>query len=288
MTFCKLAFPFWIRKTPPAGGGPLPIACSRDRSQGIRDIRVLALALAFIASGCGGGSEDANADGSAGSAANGDQSALAGMLTEGGVTYRMEAQEVPLEELGFDYGSVTAPIKVVELSDYGCGYCRRFHTETFPTLLKDYIETGKVHWKYVTYVSGMFTNGLSAAFVAECAGEQGLFEPINDLLYQRQAEWKNLSDPFPVYDQLAEAVGADVEELNACIEEERPRERVRSGVVTGRNLGVRGTPAFVANGVPIMGAQPLEWWVEFFATIEEMIDGMEAGGGEPSGQAPPP
>lgn len=287
MTFCKLTFPFWTRETPSAGGDALPTARSRDRSQGMHNIRVptLALVLAFIVSACGSGSGDANADGSA---ANSDQSVLAGMLAEGDIAYRMEAQEVPLEELGFDYGSETAPIKVVELSDYGCGYCRRFHVETFPALLKDYIETGKVHWKYVTYVSGMFANGLSAAFVAECAGEQGLFKPINDLLYERQAEWKNQGDPFPVYDRLAEAVGADVEELNACIEEERPRERVRSGVVTGRNLGVRGTPAFVANGVPIMGAQPLEWWVEFFATIEEMIDGMEAGGGEPPGQAPPP
>lgn len=251
----------------------------------MRDNRVLALALALVVPGCGAANDGADAE-TAG--AKSDQSVLAGMLTAGEVDYRMEAQEVPLEELGFDYGSVTAPIQVVELSDYGCGYCRRFHTETFPTLLKDYIETGRVHWKYVTYVSGMFANGLSAAFVAECAGEQGLFAPINDLLYERQAEWKNLGDPFPVYDQLAEAVGADVEELNACIEEERPRARVRSGVVTGRNLGVRGTPAFVANGVPVMGAQPLEWWVEFFATIEEVIAERAGGGGEPSGQAPPP
>lgn len=238
----------------------------------------------LVLMGCSGGDGDTESA----AAANPDQSVTAALLDDSAIVFQPEAQEVPLEELGFDYGSITAPIRVVELSDYGCGYCRRFHTETFPTLLKDYIETGKVHWKYVTYASGMFPNGLSAAFVAECAGEQGHFAPFSDLLYERQTDWKSQGDPFPVYDELARAVGADVEEFNACIAEERPKERIRSAIVTGRNLGVRGTPAFVANGIPVMGAQPLEWWVEFFATIEEALDEMAAGDGEPSAQAPPP
>ena len=285
MTFCKSHFPF---KSQDAQSGdtnaPMNVG-SRDRFPGMPDIRAYALALAVVLPGCGGGSGD---DGAEASAGDPGQSVTAAMLSDGGVAFRPEAQEIPLEELGFDFGSDSARIRVIELSDYGCGYCRRFHTETFPTLLEDYIETGKVHWKYITYVSGMFQNGLSAAFVAECAGEQGLFARVNDLLYERQADWKNQGDPGPVYEELAREAGADVDELNACVEEKRPEDRVRSGVVTGRNLGVRGTPAFVANGVPVMGAQPLEWWVEFFSAMEELMDEQAAGGGEPSGQAPPP
>ena len=284
MTFCKSDFPFEIRKAQPVGADASLTECSRDWFHGMPDIRAFALALALALPGCGGGSDD-DADASADAPG---QSVTAAMLSEGGMAFRPAAQEVPLEELGFDFGSDSARIKVIELSDYGCGYCRRFHTETFPTLLKDYIETGKVHWKYITYVSGMFQNGLSAAFVAECAGEQGLFAPVNDLLYERQADWKNQGDPFPVYEELAREAGVDVDELNACVEEERPEDRVRSGVVTGRNLGVRGTPAFVANTVPVMGAQPLEWWVEFFSAMEELIDEQAAAGGEASGRAPPP
>lgn len=245
---------------------------------------LVALGLLFLP-GCGGAGGDADPETAA---ASPDQSMAAAVLDEGAVRFRPAAQEVPLEELGFDYGSEDAPIRVVELSDYGCGYCRRFHTETFPTLLKDHIETGRVHWKYVTFASGMFQNGMSAAFAAECAGEQGRFERFNDLLYERQADWKNLGDPFPVYDELARDAGADIGELHACIEEERPKARVRSGIVMGRNLGLRGTPAFLVNGIPVMGAQPLEWWVELFATIEEAIAELEAGDGEAPGREPPP
>ncbi len=252
-------------------------------------VRAVALALLLAAPACGGGSDEDGAGAGADVPADDPgRSVAAAMLSEGGIAFRPAAQEVPLDELGFDYGSPNAPIKVIELSDYGCGYCRRFHTETFPSLLEEYVETGKVMWKYVTYVSGMFQNGLSAAFVAECAGEQGLFAPVSDLLYERQADWKNQGDPFPVYEEIAREAGVDVDEMNACVDEERPEDRVRSGVVTGRNLGVRGTPAFVANGVPVMGAQPLEWWVEFLSAMEGLVAERAAAGGDPAGQAPPP
>ena len=244
-----------------------------------------ALAALVILPGCGGGSDNGDAEASTD---NPEQSVVAAMLSEGGIANRPEAQEVPLEELGFDFGSAEAPIQVIEFSDYGCGYCRRFHTETFPTLRKDYIETGKVRWKYVTYVSGMFPNGLPAAFFAECAAEQGHFPSISDLLYERQADWKGESDPFPAFEELAREVGVDVDELGACIDEERPKGRVRSGVVSGRRLGIRGTPAFLANGVPLMGAQPLEWWVELFSAMEDVIEEAAAAERETSGQVPPP
>ena len=209
------------------------------------------------------------------------------MLSEGGTTYQPPAQEIPLEELGFDFGSDDAPISVIEFSDYGCGYCRRFHTETFPTLMKDYIETGKVRWKYVTYVSGMFANGLPAALVAECAGEQGHFAPMSDLFFERQQDWNRLNDPLPVFKEIAREVGVDPDQLQTCLDEEHPKARIRSGIVSGRRLGLRGTPAFLANGVPLMGAQPLRWWVEFFNAVEDEFE-EEARDGEPSGREPPP
>ncbi|MDE2763886.1 MAG: thioredoxin domain-containing protein [Gemmatimonadota bacterium] len=232
--------------------------------------------------GCGGSNDGGDASPSGGTPpASG---LTTDMLAEEGAVYQPPAQEIPLEELGFDFGSDDAPIGVIEFSDYGCGYCRRFHAETFPTLLKDYIETGKVRWKYVTYVSGSFANGLAAAFVAECAGEQGLFTPVSDVLFERQPDWNRLADPFSVFTGIVRDAGVDVDELQACINEQRPAARVRSGVISGRRLGLRGTPAFLVDGKPVMGAQPLEWWVELFTAIEEEA----GGGGERSGPRPPP
>ena len=225
---------------------------------------------------CGGGNDGSEAPASAD--AQPSSGITTDMLSEGGTVYQPPTQEIPLEELGFDFGSEDAPISVVEFSDYGCGYCRRFHAETFPTLMKDYIETGRVRWKYVTYVSGTFANSLPAAFVAECAGEQGLFAPVSGLFFARQADWSRQDDPFPVFTEILVETGVDLDELQACVNEQRPMTRVRSGIVAGRGVGLRGTPHFLVDGIPVMGAQPLERWVELFTAIE-------AGSAEASGAA---
>ena len=250
-------------------------------------LAAVAAAVSLIAAmGCGGGNDGTEASASANDPPASDLTT--DMLSEGGTDYQPPAQEVPFEELGFDFGSEDAPISVIEFSDYGCGYCRRFHTETFPTLTRDYIETGKVHWRYVTYVSGAFANGLPAAFVAECAGEQELFAPVSGLLFARQSDWSRLNDPFPVFTEMAREAGVDLDQLQACLHEQRPKARLRSGIVSGRSLGLRGTPAFLVNGMPVKGAQPLEWWVEFFTAIEAGIAGEAGDGGGPSGREPPP
>lgn len=247
----------------------------------------MAASLCLIATaGCGGGN-----DGGEDSASADDAPAstlTTEMLSAGGVDYRPPAQEFPLEELGFDFGSADAPISVVEFSDYGCGYCRRFHMETFPTLMKDYIETGKVRWRYVTYVSGSFANSPAAAFLAECAGEQGRFAPVSSLLFERQPDWSRLRDPSRVFTEIVREAGVDPDPLQACIDEQRPQARVRSGIVSGRRLGLRGTPHFLVDGVPVMGAQPLEWWVRFLTAIEAEIAKEAGAGAEPPGRESSP
>ena len=235
--------------------------------------RAAVVVMAAVAvTGCGGGggegSSGADAGGPEADGNSRSQSIPTSMLSEGATSALPPAQEVQLEDLGFDYGSEDAPIKVVEFSDYGCGYCRRFHTDIFPTLKEDYVDTGRVQWKYVTYVSGMFANGMVAAFAAECAGEQDLFPPMSKLLYERQADWKGMSEPYPAFEAIAEEVGANTEQFRACITEQRPRPRVRSGILSGSRLGVRGTPSFLINGIPFVGAQPIELWADIFQVIE--------------------
>ncbi len=168
-------------------------------------------------------------------------------------------QELSLNEIGFDFGAADAPVKVVEFSDYACGYCRQFHTETFP-LLREFIDSGAVQWKYVPYASGMFANGLPAAYAAECAGEQGLFEEVSRALYLRQRDWARSPDASAAFDAMAREAGADEAEFRACVAESRPRERLRSAQAIAARAGVTGTPFFLVNGRPLMGAQPVEFW----------------------------
>jgi len=174
------------------------------------------------------------------------------------------AQDIHLNELGHDYGSAEAPVKVIELSDFSCTYCRRFHIDTYPMLLDEYVDAGKVQWKYVTFVSGQFPNSMEASVVAECSADQGHFDAVRDHLFETQPDWRPRDDPMPVLLELAEDLGADRTELEACINGGRVEQRIEDARRFGYASGVRGTPTFIVDGFPMMGALPIEFIREVF------------------------
>ena len=170
---------------------------------------------------------------------------------------RVVVKGVDLTGVGYDKGSPTAPVVVVNFSDFGCPFCGSFARQTQPDIEKEYVETGKVFFKYVPFVMGMFPNGDEAAHAGECAAEQGRFWPMHDALYASQTEWKKARDPLPAFERYAREAGLDVSRFAKCyaIPEVSPGT-MRANVAAGR-LGIRVTPTFVVNGKGVEGALPL-------------------------------
>lgn len=203
-----------------------------------------------------------------------------GALPPGSPRVAAPQQSIDVASLGFDHGIEDAPIRVVEMSDYGCGYCRRFHMETWPVLEEEFIATGKVEWKFLPFNNGMFPNSPAATDGAECALEQSesLFVTMNHAIWENQREWKNSDDAEGVVRGLAEASGADMDQFNACILEGRQQRRTAAANALSRQLGVRGTPTFFLVGYPpIQGALPTESFVEILNLVYAEATG--AGGG---------
>jgi protein-disulfide isomerase len=179
---------------------------------------------------------------------------------------------VRVAEVGFNRGVEEALVKVVEMSDYGCGYCRQFHQETFPAILAEYIETGMVEWKFVPYITGMFDNSLTATEAAECtyAQDPEAFERLNRRLWDDQRDWKGAGDPAPVVRGWVAELGIDMAAFDACVADDTRIPRIAASTTLARQIGVRGTPTFVILGYPpIQGALPLE-------TFREVLDMVHA------------
>jgi protein-disulfide isomerase len=174
-----------------------------------------------------------------------------------------------LDELGFESGDEDAPVQIVEFSDFGCGYCARFHNEVFPTLEREYIATGKVVWKYVPMILGIFgANAELAAEAGECAGEQDRFPAMRDRLFSDQAAWKRAGDPRSVFDDFARSEGLDEDRFAACLDDGRREARVAAGTDLSRRAGVRGTPTFFVVGYgSVPGMLPLEVFRELLDTV---------------------
>lgn len=174
-----------------------------------------------------------------------------------GAPRRVVVQGVDLTGIGYDRGSATAPVVVVDFSDFGCPYCGQFARETYPSIDKEFVQTGKVFFKYVPFVVGMFPNGKQAARAAECAGDQGRFWPMYERLYAAQPAWKGTIDARPLFARYAAAGNVTSSQFASCYARNDVHPRTaRANAAAGR-LDVRVTPTFFVNGHLVEGALPL-------------------------------
>ena len=177
-----------------------------------------------------------------------------------------EPQEVDVSALGHARGSEEALMQVIEFTDFGCGYCRKFHDETWPALLQEYVEAGKIHWRTVHFNVGMFKNAQEAALAGECGFQQNRWDEMRAGIFSRQREWKaaDASEAMDLFGQVANEVGLDGAEFERCMTTRDGEEPILVANALARRLGVRGTPTFYVDGYPISGAAPLDVFREFF------------------------
>ncbi len=191
---------------------------------------------------------------------------------------KTEASNTKTLQVGIDndafIGDTDAPIVLIEFSDLNCGFCGRFHQDTFSQLLEDYIETGKVRYVYRDYigVGGQVSQQTAAA--AECAREQlgdnDYVHFVHDM-YLRSGR-KNVD----LLREVAAEYNLVSEDLETCIAEERYVEEVRQDTRDGQQVGIRGTPGFIVGslnedgtiqGANLQGAQPYRVFDLYLKTL---------------------
>ena len=174
---------------------------------------------------------------------------------------------IDLRKIGYSRGKEDAPVTVYEFSDFGCPYCGKFALETYPSLHKEFVATGKVRWTYVPFVMGMFPNGKEAARAAECAAEQQNFWAMHDLLYKKQNEWKPSNNPEGLYNAYARELDLTEERFASCYRGDRGAARTALNNRAADALYVRATPTFFVNGRLVEGALPLEQFREILNSL---------------------
>lgn len=153
-------------------------------------------------------------------------------------------------------GNPAANVWLIIISDFQCPFCKRWHDETWETIRKEYVETGKIRVAYVNLPLEMHRNAWPAAHAAMCAAVQGKFWPVQDAIMRSQDAWSGLTDPHPAFEQLAKDAGADVEQLRACVQSSAMRPIIQGDIDRANNAGAQSTPTFFVGGKPVVGAQP--------------------------------
>jgi protein-disulfide isomerase len=215
---------------------------------------VVVLGVVAVVWGLGGGGGRDGGDGPA-----------ADVRHEGGTAQPADTQarRVPGDPLA--QGDVDAPVVLVMWEDFQCPFCAKFAEETEPVLVDRFVEDGilRLEWRDFPYFG---EQSVQAARAARAAGEQDAFWEFHDALYALGFPPNSGQLTDDVLMGLARDLDLDVERFTATMQSQETLDAVTADFREGQQLGISGTPAFLLNGRPIMGAQPTD---TFVAAIEQ-------------------
>lgn len=150
---------------------------------------------------------------------------------------------------GFWYkGNPDAPVTVTEYADYQCPSCAYYDRNLAPNISRDYLETGKVKFVYHEVPLDGHRHAVAAAVAARCAGEQGKFWQMHDMLYLNQQQWSPLNNVQNVFSGYAGQLALDRAAFDACMSNGAHAQAVTAAAETAFAAGVNATPTFNVNG----------------------------------------
>jgi protein-disulfide isomerase len=136
-------------------------------------------------------------------------------------------------------GAASAPLTLVEFTDYQCPFCARHVRDTHPKIAAEFIDTGKLRYATLDMpLENIHKEAFRAAQASHCAGDQGKFWEMHDRLFQNQRQ----IEPVAVH---AGALGLDRGQFDSCMDSEKHAEAVRRDMAEARKAGATGTPSFV-------------------------------------------
>lgn len=145
-------------------------------------------------------------------------------------------------------GDPQAPLTVTEYVDLQCPVCATASKETLPTLIEDYVRTGKVKLEVRT-LHFLGPDSVRAAAVAAGAEQQGKLWPFLAAFYSAQGQENSgyVTDAF--LRDVAAAAGVDAGKALAAASTAEAQDRLNRANADAQALGVDSTPTFtVARG----------------------------------------
>jgi protein-disulfide isomerase len=137
-------------------------------------------------------------------------------------------------------GAGGARVAIMEYSDFDCSFCARYAREIFPRIDADYIKTGKVKYFFRDLPEPGETNAVFKARAARCAGEQGKFWEMHELLFADTAV--RGEEALVAY---AQGLGIDLDGFKHCLASDRYAEAISRSAASAERLGIKGTPGFL-------------------------------------------
>jgi protein-disulfide isomerase len=166
----------------------------------------------------------------------------------------------------------------IEFSDFQCPYCGRFARDVYPTLRRDFVDSGRLKYVFRHFpLETIHPFALKAAEAVECAGQQGKYWELHDHLFANQ---QALSQEHLL--EYAKTFGLDTRAFQTCMDGQMTAF-IREDLAIAQRLGISSTPTFFIAEIQsdgqvrlirrILGAQPYQT----FKTLLDQLVTEEVG-----------
>ncbi|MFC3959338.1 DsbA family protein [Halovivax cerinus] len=178
-------------------------------------------------------------------------------------------------------GSPDAPIDLYYWTDFQCPFCETFERETLPDLVREHTQSGDVRVVFVP-IAVFGEDSMTAAVASRCVWDQvvaddpSVYWDWHGAIFEEQ-DGKNTgwADAGTLVSYTRSVDGVDADALETCLADDRDRfqSMVEADIQFATELGVTGTPTFLAFNreseahQTLIGAQPLEKFSDAIARV---------------------
>lgn len=184
-------------------------------------------------------------------------------------------------------GSETAPVTIVEVSDFQCPYCREFAATTYKQIDSVYVRTGRARILYINLPLTSHREAFGAAEAAMCAGVQDKFWPMHDRLFATQREWGGQADAARRFEAFAQELQLNMADWRDCTANDRTAPLIVGDAMQAAEARINGTPTFILNSrsgqKSLTGAVP---FADFAREIDALLAAPPAAPQTPPAPAP--
>lgn len=155
-----------------------------------------------------------------------------------------QAQEKPwaIDEV---MGKADAPITIIEYSSLTCPHCAKFHTDTFPKVKSEWIDTGKA--KLIFRDLPWDPLAQATAMIAHCSGDR-YFAFVNTF-FRTQEQWARNPSPLDAIKTIAKLGGMGPDQVDKCIADSGLLNEINARKDEALNsYKVDSTPSFIIGG----------------------------------------
>lgn len=150
-------------------------------------------------------------------------------------------------------GNLSAPATLTVFEDPQCPYCRQWNIDTLPTIVQNYVRTGRLKLEYrgIVVIGPNSVAGLRAIYGA---APQNKLWNLAEALYERQGEENSGWITIPVIRDAAREVGADPAKVITHADSKAVTAALNENAQIMKTDGIDSTPTFVVErqlGTPV-------------------------------------